>query len=104
MVIVLAHARVVPDRLADALALSHEHVARSRREPGCLSHAVYQDPEQPNHLVFVEEWASDEALQLHFAVPQSGDFVAALGAMLATRAQIRMYRASELPFPGGRSG
>jgi quinol monooxygenase YgiN len=100
MVIVLGNVQVVPHRLQQALAISREHVARSRAEPGCVSHAVYEDPDQPNHLVFVEQWASEEALQAHFAVPASVDFVNALAAMAAGRPRIRMYKAAELPFPG----
>ncbi len=66
----------------------------------CLSHSVYEDKDRENHLVFVEEWESEEALQRHFAVPESGAFVNALGAMAAVRPRIRLYRATELPFPG----
>ncbi|MEA2880775.1 MAG: hypothetical protein QOF14_5971 [Hyphomicrobiales bacterium] len=52
-----------------------EHVRRSRGEPGCLSHAVHVDCENPLRLVFVEEWESREALLAHFAVPESRSFV-----------------------------
>lgn len=34
--------------------LSLEHVHRSRTEPGCISHAVHVDCENPVRLVFVE--------------------------------------------------
>ena len=100
MIIVLANVQVAPNRMQEALALSRQHVARSRNEPGCLSHSVYEDKERENHLVFVEEWESEEALQRHFAVPESGAFVNALGAMAAVRPRIRLYGATELPFPG----
>jgi quinol monooxygenase YgiN len=100
MIIVLANVQVAPNRMQEALALSRQHVARSRNEPGCLSHSVYEDKDRENHLVFVEEWESEEALQRHFAVPESGAFVNALGAMAAVRPRIRLYRATELPFPG----
>lgn len=103
MIIVMGQVQVVPERMADALALSLAHVQRSRTEPGCLSHAVYEDRDQPNRLVFVEEWASEESLQRHFAVPASVDFVNALSSMAAGRPRIRMYQADELPFPGTRT-
>lgn len=100
MIIVLANVRFPPHRLKEALALSKDHVARSRSEPGCLSHSVYADPDHDNQLVFVEEWESEDALQRHFAVPQSVEFVNAIGAMAASRPRIRFYKATELPFPG----
>jgi len=104
MVIVLADVQVVPHHHDEAWALTQAHVARSRAEPGCVSHAVYEDPDRAHHLVFVEQWASEDALQAHFAVPASVDFVNALATMAAGRPRIRMYRATELPFPGKPAG
>ena len=46
------HAR--PDTLAELLALSREHVLRSRAEPGCLEHGVAIDAEDAFRLVFFE--------------------------------------------------
>jgi quinol monooxygenase YgiN len=85
MIIILANVQVAPNRMQEALAISKQHVARSRTEPGCISHSVYEDKDKENHLVFVEEWESDEALQRHFAVPETGQFANALGAMAAVR-------------------
>jgi quinol monooxygenase YgiN len=60
--------------------LSLQHVHRSRNEPGCISHAVHVDCEDPMRLVFIEQWADRAALLAHFAVPASRDFVRALPA------------------------
>jgi quinol monooxygenase YgiN len=68
-------------RFDEALALSLEHVRRSRAEPGCLSHAVHRDVENPSRLVFVEEWADMRALTAHFAVPESLAFAKAVAAL-----------------------
>ena len=100
MIIVLAHVDVAADQIAQALATSKEHVARSLQEPGCLSHAVYQDPDMENRLVFVEEWESTEALQVHFTVPESLQFVEQLRSWATSPPKIRIFDATELPFPG----
>lgn len=63
------------DRLTE---ISLEHVRRSRTEPGCLSHEVSVDAENPLRLVFVERWVDRAALDAHFAVPASLDFVTEL--------------------------
>jgi quinol monooxygenase YgiN len=47
MVLVLGSVLIHPGRLDEAIALSQEHVARSRAEPGCKAHAVHQDTENP---------------------------------------------------------
>ena len=43
MLIVTGSAEVRSDQLEAALALCRQHVDRSRAEPGCLEHGVYQD-------------------------------------------------------------
>jgi quinol monooxygenase YgiN len=100
MILVLGDVFASEGRTAEALALSQEHVARSRLEPGCLAHAVHQDTENPRRLVFVEQWASQEALWEHFKVPASRVFAKALGALAEKPPSICIYEAVQLPMPG----
>lgn len=83
MVIVTASVVVRPEVLEEAVAVSLEHVRRSRAEPGCLVHSVHHDVEDPNRLVFLEQWADRDALDAHFAVPASLDFVNRLAELAA---------------------
>lgn len=99
MIIVFGHVQVAPHHLDEARRIARAHVERSRQEPGCISHAVYEAPDRPNQLVFVEEWDSEQALLQHFAVPASQQFVNDLGRLSAARSRIRIYKADELPFP-----
>ena len=94
MIIVLGSIVARPDAYAQALRLSQAHVARSRGEPGCISHAVHQDTEHPQRLVFVEEWADQAALATHFQVPQSRAFVRALSALVSEPPRITVYDAT----------
>jgi quinol monooxygenase YgiN len=75
LIIVLGSVIVEEAKVSEALEQSKMHVARSRAEPGCISHAVYQDPEVKGKLVFVEKWQDQESLAQHFQVPASGEFV-----------------------------
>lgn len=81
VIIVTGAAVVRPDDVDEAIALALEHVHRSRTEPGCLLHSVHRDVEDPNRLVFLEQWADRAALDAHFAVPASLDFVTRLSAL-----------------------
>lgn len=72
-------------------ALSLEHVRRSRLEPGCLSHAVHVDVENPLRLVFLETWADRAAIAAHFAVPESRAFVKAVTPLAAEPPVIQVY-------------
>ena len=80
----------------EVLTLSLEHVHRSRGEPGCISHAVHIDCENPLRLVFIEQWADRAALLAHFAVPASRDFVRALQPLAAAATTIELYDATRL--------
>lgn len=93
MIIVLGHVVAREGCLDELLALSRQHVERSRREPGCLSHDVHRDGENPSRLVFVEKWADLEALRVHFAVPASGAFVRAAAALAAGPPGIEIFEA-----------
>ncbi|RZU02633.1 putative quinol monooxygenase [Rivibacter subsaxonicus] len=79
-----------------ALALSLEHVRRSRLEPGCLAHAVHIDAEDASRLVFVEQWADPPALKAHFALPASRAFARAIAALAVGEPQLSVFDATSI--------
>lgn len=97
MIHVLGSLVVQEGRMPQALEQSQAHVARSRTEPGCISHAVYLDPENPRRLVFVEQWADRTALTHHFQLPASRDFVRALTALAAEPPSMSLFTAEAVP-------
>jgi quinol monooxygenase YgiN len=96
MILVTGSVVARPDTLDEVRRLSLEHVNRSRSEPGCVSHAVHVDCENPLRLVFVEQWADRAVLLAHFAVPASRDFVRALQPLAAAASTIELYDATRL--------
>jgi quinol monooxygenase YgiN len=94
MIVLLGSVVVQPGRLDEALALSQVHVRRSRGEPGCLAHAVYLDPEDPLRLVFVERWADQAALQVHFGLAESRQFAGELSRLASTAPEMQIYEAA----------
>jgi quinol monooxygenase YgiN len=96
MILVTGSVTAREDSLGEARKLSLEHVHRSRREPGCISHAVHIDCENPLRLVFIEQWADRVALAAHFKVPASRDFVRALQPLAAASSTIEIYDAARV--------
>ena len=96
MIVVTGSVTTRQDTFEEARRLSLEHVHRSRTEPGCISHAVHIDCENPLRLVFIEQWADRAALGAHFAVPASRNFVRALGALVSVPPTIEIYDATRL--------
>jgi quinol monooxygenase YgiN len=96
MIVVTGSVTAREDSFDQVRELSLEHVRRSRTEPGCISHAVHVDCEDPLRLVFIEQWADRAALLEHFAVPASRHFVRALQPLAAAATTIELYDATKL--------
>jgi quinol monooxygenase YgiN len=96
MIVVTGSVTAKSDTFDEVRRLSLEHVHRSRTEPGCISHAVHVDCENPLKLVFFEQWADRAALLTHFAVPASRDFVRSLQKLAAAATTIEIYDATKV--------
>ena len=96
MIIITASLLASEDSLDELLRLSVEHVARSRQEPGCLSHGVHRDVENPLRLVFFERWSDLDAVRAHFAVPASGAFVRRAAELAESTSDLELYEASPI--------
>jgi len=96
MIVVTGSVTARKDTFDEVRKLSLAHVHRSRTEPGCISHAVHVDCENPFKLVFFEQWADRAALLSHFAVPASRDFVRQLQSLAAAATTIEIYDATKL--------
>lgn len=93
MIVVLGTALARPDTLDEMRRLAIEHVERSRREPGCVSHEVAIDAQRPLQLSFTERWSDAAALAAHFQVDASRRFAKALAALGAQPPQMTLYLA-----------
>ena len=96
MIIVTGSVLANTDNLEEILALSLEHVRRSRTESGCLAHAVHRDAENPLRLVFVEQWTDRAALVAHFTHPESRAFAKAVRALAVEPPTLNIYEAESV--------
>ncbi len=97
MIIITASIPTTAANREDIIALCCEHSARSRAEPGCISHNIHADCEDPTRLFFHEEWEDEAAVAAHFHVPESSEFVTRLTLLVGDRPVIRIYRVEEVP-------
>jgi quinol monooxygenase YgiN len=96
MIIVTGHVLTNAENRTAIEAECVAHSQRSRAEPGCITHNVHTDCEQPDRLVFVEKWADKAALLAHFAVPESGAFVQAITALSTEKPEMQIYASEEI--------
>lgn len=96
MIVILGSVDVQPESLDLTLRVALEHCARSREEPGCISHECFQAVARPNLLQFVEVWSDMTALRAHFAVDASKQFAAQMGKLAVKPPVMRILQAEEL--------
>jgi quinol monooxygenase YgiN len=94
MLIVTGAVTASADHFEALRQASLDHVHRSRAEPGCLSHAVHIDAENPLRLVFFEEWTDREALGVHFRHPDSLAFMKTVRTLAAGSTPMKIYEAA----------
>lgn len=93
-VIVWGHIDIPTHNMDAALQLSLEHVRQSRKEPGCISHSVNLDAENLQRLTFFEEWQTITALQAHFKVTASREFVRKLSKLASSQPTMLIYEST----------
>ncbi|MBL4630607.1 MAG: antibiotic biosynthesis monooxygenase [Paraglaciecola sp.] len=96
MMIITGDVLIKEGKMQDALQACQKHVAHSRTEPGCISHAVYQDPENVLRLFFYEQWADQAAIDAHFALPSSKAFIATVGALMSAPPNLDIFNAEQI--------
>ena len=97
MIVVIGDVRIREGSLDAAVALSREHVERSRHETGCISHDVHQHVDDSHRLVFVERWADRAAIDAHFSVPAAMTFARELTALATDRPSIEVHEVTARP-------
>jgi len=65
MVYVIATLTVKPEMRANLIAAARDAIAATRNEQGCISYDLHESVDDPNKLVFLEEWTSADCLPVH---------------------------------------
>ena len=96
MVIVWGSIEAKAESIEEVTQLSLEHVRRSRQEAGCISHSVQSDLENGSRFIFFEEWEDMPALQAHFKLAESQDFVASVASLALGPPSMKIFTASQV--------
>ncbi len=96
MIVVTGTIMARPETVTELTAACVAHAQRSRAEPGCVSHTIHVDSENPLRLFFYEQWADRDALAAHFRVPESIDFVRAARRLAAERTGAQIFEATAI--------
>jgi quinol monooxygenase YgiN len=91
MIVVVGRVRTDTDKREALLEIGQTLAAASRAEAGCIDYRLYQDTENSDHFVFVEEWESEEALQQHFGTAHIAQFMRAVPAALVAPPDVKFH-------------
>lgn len=94
MIVVVGRVQTDAGKRAELVRIGQAVAAASRLEPGYISYRLYQDAENENDFVFVEEWESDAALQRHFATSHVAEFLQAIPATIVAPPDVKFHSIS----------
>ena len=92
MIVVVGRVSTDPSKRAQLIEVAQKVAAASREEAGCISYRVFEDTEQPNHFVFVEEWEGKDALQQHFGTPHIAEFMQAIPGTIVAPPDVKFHQ------------
>jgi quinol monooxygenase YgiN len=81
-VVVVAIIQVKPGSEDEALAAFSASIPPTHEEAGCLGYALHQDRDDATRFVFVEQWASEDALNAHGQTPHLKALFGAVGGLV----------------------
>lgn len=92
MIKVVAKSLAKADKLDIILELSAELVEKTVKEEGCIKYELFQDMKNPNVMIFIEEWESEEALSKHMASEHFTRIVPQLNEMKEKASEINILK------------
>jgi quinol monooxygenase YgiN len=91
MIVVVGRVRTDTDKREALVRIGQAVAGASRAETGCISYGLYEDTENENEFVFVEEWESTEALKRHFATAHIAEFLQAISATIVAPPDVKFH-------------
>jgi quinol monooxygenase YgiN len=104
VIVVVGRVRTDADKRAELIRIGQAVAAASREEAGCIDYRLYEDTENSNEFVFVEEWQNDEALQQHFRTSHIAAFMGAIPATIVAPPDVHFHEIASTRDLGEVSG
>jgi quinol monooxygenase YgiN len=88
---VVARIVALPEKIEALKAVLLEIIEPTRKELGAIKYELLQNQSDLTEFTFIEEWASNEALETHLASPHLQAAIAKLEGLVATSPDVRFY-------------
>ncbi|HMJ07557.1 MAG TPA: putative quinol monooxygenase [Pyrinomonadaceae bacterium] len=88
---VVARLTAKPEKVAEMRAALEACIEPTRAEKGCILYELMQNNADPTDFTFVEEWDSDEALDVHLQTEHIRELQGKADDLFANPPDIRRY-------------
>ena len=88
---IIAEFFIKPDSVEEAVSYAKEMVAETQKETGCIEYNLFMDDKDSSHLVFIEEWESQEFLDIHSSSEHFSRLVPAIDGLCEKEAVVHTY-------------
>nr|WP_263326848.1 putative quinol monooxygenase [Neobacillus sp. Marseille-Q6967] len=96
MIIYHAFIKVKSEHRETFLDLVKNVIAGSQAEEGNISYNLYEDTQQENTFVMLEEWKDQQATEFHVKTPHYKSFSKNVSTLLAGPVQLKRFEATEI--------
>ena len=95
---VIAYLTAKPERRAELLAILQDAAKLTRTEPGCVDYHLHVSNDDPNLIVFYENWETRKDVDDHVHMPYIEAFSAKAHDLLAKNPDLRfLTMLSDMP-------
>lgn len=81
-----------PDCVNQVAAILTDVLEPTRKESGCIGYELLQNRADPTDFTFVEEWATDAAIDAHLTTKHIQEALTKLAGLISSEPDIRTYR------------
>ncbi len=92
MITIIAKMVVKKDKIDEFKNLAEKLVRESRKEAGCISYSLFEDIHDGNILTFIEEWQSQEAIELHNNSKHFLEIVPQFSDLTVGQGEVNLYK------------
>lgn len=96
MILVVANVYLKEGRQEKFLVNAKECIAKTLQEEGNISYNLNKSIDDDCKFTFVEQWESNEALELHMQTPHFGAFGDSVKDILSKELEINVFHATKL--------
>lgn len=93
MIKIVAKNFVKEGKTGEFLALANKLVEETNRnDEGCIKYELFQDVDNPNIFVFIEEWDNKAVLDKHMAAKHFLEIVPKLDELAQKQSEINLFK------------